>query len=263
MSTLFLRNPRLTVLTIGMICVAGLSSYIILPRMEDPLLTERAAFVLTSFPGADAELVEAQITDPIEDELREIAEIKELRSISRSSFSTITIELNDDVYAEQAPAVWSRIRDRIADAEAALPATASRPRFEKIEVTAYTRLIGLVWDPPVANQPSPSHILSSDVSNTEEPKPTEIVSDNTAGHGILRRLAEELREQLLTVPGTKDVDIYGQAEEEILIEIKPEALAAMGLSAGSVSRAIEASDSRFSAGQLRANGSNLLLELSG
>jgi multidrug efflux pump len=51
MSTLFLRNPRLTLLTIGLIVVAGLSSYMILPRMEDPLLTERAALVLTSLPG--------------------------------------------------------------------------------------------------------------------------------------------------------------------------------------------------------------------
>ena len=67
MSTLFLRNPRLTLLTIGLVCVAGLSSYVILPRMEDPLLTERAAFILTSLPGADAEQVESLVTEPIED----------------------------------------------------------------------------------------------------------------------------------------------------------------------------------------------------
>jgi multidrug efflux pump len=110
MSTLFLRNPRLTLLTIGLITVAGLSSYMILPRMEDPLLTERAALVLTSLPGADAELVESQVTGPIEDELREIAEIKELRSNSRSGFSTVTIELRDDIDADEAPTVWSRMK---------------------------------------------------------------------------------------------------------------------------------------------------------
>ncbi|MFY9252662.1 MAG: efflux RND transporter permease subunit [Fuerstiella sp.] len=244
MSTLFLRNPRLTLLTIGLIVVAGLSSYIILPRMEDPLLTERAAFILTALPGADAEQVESLVTEPIEDELREIAEIKELRSSSRSSLSTITVELHDDVYADAAPNVWSRIRDKIADAESSLPQDASKPRFERIEVTAYTRLIGLVWDGPT----SPA---DSEVSSAQSMQP------------ILRRQAEVLRELLLAVPGTKDVDIFGDPDEEILVEILPDRLAALGLSTLDVSRLIQASDARFSAGQLRGTENDLLIEVSG
>ena len=79
MSNLFYRNPRLLVLTIGLILVAGLSSFLIMPRMEDPLLTSRAANVNTAFPGADAQRVEALVTEKLEEELREIDEIKELR----------------------------------------------------------------------------------------------------------------------------------------------------------------------------------------
>ena len=247
MSTLFLRNPRLTLLMIGLIVVAGLSSYVVLPRMEDPLLTERAAFVLTSLPGADAEQVESLVTDPIEDELREIAEIKELRSDSRSAQSTITIELRDDIYADEAPAIWSRIRDKVADAEATLPRNATKPRFERIEVTAYTRLIALLWDPPGKTD-------AEAVDASEYPR---------EGQAILRRLAEDLREQLLAVPGTKDVDIFGDPEEEITVEIKPERLTSLGLTAGAVSQLIQASDARFSAGLLRSDGSNLLIEISG
>jgi len=249
MATLFLRNPRLTLLTIGLIVVAGLSSYIILPRMEDPLLTERAAFILTSLPGADAELVESLVTEPIEDELREIAEIKELRSNSRSGFSTITVELRDDIYADEAPTVWSRIRDRVADAEATLPANASRPKFERIEVTAYTRLIALIWDPP-----TPAGAMSG--SDGADPFPA-------AGQAIVRRQAEDLRELLLAVPGTKDVDIFGDPDEEITVEVQPDQLASLGLSATSVSQLIQASDSRFSAGLLRGDHADLLIEVSG
>lgn len=247
-STLFLRNPRLTLLTIGLIVVAGLSSYVILPRMEDPLLTERAAFVLTSLPGADAEQVESLVTEPIEDELRDIAEIKELRSNSRGGFSTITIELQDDVYADEAPTVWSRIRDRVADAEVVLPANASKPKFERIEVTAYTRLIALIWDPP---EPIGA---TSKSSSTGIPK---------KGQAIVRRLAEDLREQLLAVPGTKDVDIFGDPDEEIAVEIDADRLASLGLSASTLSGLIRSSDSRFSAGQLRSDESDLLIEVSG
>ncbi|MCR9199739.1 MAG: efflux RND transporter permease subunit [Planctomycetaceae bacterium] len=241
-STLFLRNPRLTLLLIGLILVAGGSSFSILPRMEDPLLTERAAFIITSLPGADAEQIESLVTDPIEDELREIAEIKELRSSSRTSLSTITIELRDDVYADESPSIWSRIRDRVADAEAALPQNASKPRFERIEVTAYTRLIALV----------PGQV---DVSASGD-----LPSMPTA---ILRRKAEELRELLLGVPGTKDVEILGDPQEEIRVEIEPDRLAAMGLSVAQVSQLIRASDSRFSAGLLRSSERDLLIEVSG
>ncbi|MCA9083421.1 MAG: efflux RND transporter permease subunit [Planctomycetaceae bacterium] len=246
MSTLFLRNPRLTILTIGLVLVSGISSYLVLPRMEDPLLTERAAFVLTSLPGADAEQVEAQICDPIEDELREIPEIKEVRSISRNGFSTITIELADNIYGNDAPAIWSRIRDRVSDAEARLPATASKPRFEKIEVTAYTRLIALVIEPPTAAQSAVNH------TDVQPVLP-----------GIARRLAEELRDQLLTVSGTKDVDIYGDAQEEILVTVDQYALAEMGLSAERVSSAIRASDSRFSAGQINSQRNRIPVTVSG
>ena len=245
MSTLFLRHPRLTLLTIGLILVAGLSSYIILPRMEDPILTERAAFILTALPGADPDQVESLVTEPIEDELRDIAEIKEVRSSSRASFSTITIELRDDVYADEAPTIWSRIRDRMADAETQLPQAASKPRFERIEVTAFTRLIAIVWN------------------DEDDPSPSESAELAMSRQRILRRHAEELREQLLAVKGTKDVEIFGAPEEEIVVEVDADRLAAVGLTVNDLSGLITSSDSRFSAGFLRGSESDLLVELSG
>ena len=63
-----------------MILVSGISSGMLLPRMEDPRLVERAAFVNTLFPGADPSRVESLVTERIEEELHEIVEIKELRS---------------------------------------------------------------------------------------------------------------------------------------------------------------------------------------
>ena len=117
--SLFYDNRRLLVLALSLILVAGLSSYYVLPRMEDPVLTQRAAIVNTLYPGASAERVEALVTEKIEEELQEIEEIKEMRSSSRSGISTITIELKDDVY--QVDEVWSRIRDKIDDAQPLLP----------------------------------------------------------------------------------------------------------------------------------------------
>lgn len=251
LSTLFYRNRRLTFLAIGLIVVSGLSSFVVLPRMEDPLLTPRAALILTALPGADAEQIEAQVTDVIENELREISEIRELRSESRSGLSTITVELRDDVYSDTAPAVWSRIRDRLADAEAALPAAAGKPRFEELEVTAYTRLLALVWDGELISDP--------DSSGADSFRRIQQVDR----WGVLRRLSEDFRDRLLAVPGTKSVDLFGDPREEILVEIQPDVLASIGLTAGQLARIITDSDARVSAGQLRSDNRNLPIEVSG
>ena len=71
MFDLFYRNRRLMVLTIVLIVVAGLSAYQSLPRLEDPELISRDAVVFTRFAGADAERVEALVTEKIEEELFE------------------------------------------------------------------------------------------------------------------------------------------------------------------------------------------------
>ncbi len=91
MWNLFYRNPRLLALTIALIIVSGLAAYNLLPRKEDPTLTKRNVFILTRFPGANAERVEALVTDKIEAELREMEEIKQLVSTSRTNISQVTV----------------------------------------------------------------------------------------------------------------------------------------------------------------------------
>ena len=112
--TLFIRDRRLLSLVICLIVVAGLAALLVLPRMEDPVLTERAGIINTLYPGASAERVESLVTEKIESKVQEIEEIKELRSISSDGISTITIELKDTVRREQASNVWSRLRDKLS-----------------------------------------------------------------------------------------------------------------------------------------------------
>lgn len=239
MSNLFFRNPRLTVLLIGLIIVSGSSSWYVMPRMEDPLLTERFALVNTVFPGADAERVEALVTEKLEDELREIEEIKKLRSVSRSGISTLTVELRDDVYSGTADEVWSRVRDQLDDAAVEFPVEAGEPEFEKMDVKAYALIVGLAWNPPDGTQ------------NSDSPN-----------FAILRRLAEQVEDQIRGVSGTELIDTFGDPDEQLLVEIRQAELTAIGLTVQDVARQLSESDARLSAGQLRG-GSDLLLEVSG
>ena len=122
-------------LAICLIMVSGLSSFFLLPRMEDPQLVSRGAFVNTIYPGADPSRVETLISEKIEDALSEIEEIKEIRSTSRESISTIALELRDDV--DDGERVWSKIRDRLGDIERELPAGAFKPDFDEMDFKAY------------------------------------------------------------------------------------------------------------------------------
>ncbi|MEQ9070815.1 MAG: efflux RND transporter permease subunit, partial [Gimesia chilikensis] len=227
---LFYRNRRLLILLMALIAVAGLSSFYIQPRMEDPVLTKRSALVQTRFPGADATRVESLVSEKIEEELREIDEIKELRSISRSGMSTITIELRDDVY--EVDEVWSRIRDKIDDARVEFPSGAKEPDFEEMDVKAYALIVALVWDNP-----------------------------NPVNYAVLRRSAKQLEDRLRAVSGTEDIDTFGDPDEEILVEIQPDRVATLGLSVEQIARQVEASDAKLTAGLLRGQKSDLLIDV--
>lgn len=230
MNRLLYDNRRLLVLTICLIVVAGLSSFVVLPRMEDPVLTERIAIINTLLPGATPERIEALVVDPIEEELQEVPEIKELRSTSRSGVATITVELRDDVY--EAGEVWSRVRDKIDDAKPLLPPGASDPDFDLLQVVAYASIVALRWDAP-----------------------------GEANYAVLRRLAEELEQRLRTVPGTREVDTFGDPTEEVTVEIDAAQLATLGLTAGDVARQLEASDAKRAAGLVRGVEGSLLIEV--
>ncbi len=233
-SNLFLRDRRLLLLVLGLILVAGISSSMVLPRMEDPLLAPRAASVTTLLPGADALRVESLVTEKIEDELKKIQEIKEIRSNSRLGVSFVQIELLDSVTAEEAPAVWSRVRGKVDDAQVLLPAEASRPEFDQIDVKAFALLVSLNW-----NEATPIN------------------------HAILRRWARALEERLRAVPGTEKTELVGDPDEEIVVTVDAERAAALGLTVQQVSQQIRASDSKVAAGQIRNPNGDMLLEVSG
>ncbi len=225
----FYADPRLTLLTIVMAIASGVSSLLVMPQMEDPLLTQRAANVTTIYPGADAEKVESLVTEKIEEKLREVAEIKRLRSQSRSGVSFIAIELRDDVY-EPDP-IWSKIRGKVEDSIALLPPGAKRPEFDDLDIAAYAWIGAVVAD---------------DASATKMSQ--------------LRRNAKELKDQLLSLGGTKKVDLFGDPGEEIVIELDPERCVALGLSPAQVAREIAARDVKSASGLLRDGNSETIVQ---
>ena len=127
--------------------VTGLSALGSLPRIEDPRIDTRNALVITQYPGASAERVEALVSDVLEDRLREIFEIKEVKSTSRAGISIILIETQDWINNSTNEQLFSEIRDAIGAAAESFPEGAMAPVFdEKRGATAFTLLLSVRAD---------------------------------------------------------------------------------------------------------------------
>lgn len=233
MRTLLYRNFRLLILCIVLLVLWGYASFQQLPRLEDPELTPRAAIIQTFFPGASADRVEALVTEKIEAEVSTIKELLTYESTSRAGISTVFVEIQDTIGPDDIDSVWSKVRDKLRDAETKLPSGTTEPELEQIEIRAYALLVGLNW----AQKGPPNY-------------------------AILQRQAQALDDVLRSLPGTESVDTFGAPDEEIAVEIAPQQLAALGLSASQIAQQIQQSDSKGSAGQLRGN-SDILLEVAG
>lgn len=227
--TLFYRRGHLLVLSLVILITAGLSALGSLPRIEDPRIDTRNALIITQYPGASAERVEALVSDVLEDRLREIFEIKEVKSTSRAGISVILIETQDWVDNSSNEELFSEIRDAIGAASASFPEGAMAPVFdEKRGATAFTLLLSL---------------------RATYPDTTPIT--------LTARLAQELTDRLRNVNGTELVRVYGEPSEEISVNIDPVKLAATGLNLQQVSVLISRADPKLPAGMLNSEQSNL------
>ncbi len=232
--TVFFRLPRLAALFLLVALAGGVGAVLSLGRQEDPTLIERFGFVLTTLPGADAERMEALVTEPIEAALLELPEIEELFATSRAGVSQINIDIDENLSEAEVDDAWTLIRQQVEIARADLPAGASVPEVNRQYVGAHTALVALSW------------------AGEGEPE-----------LAVLNRMAQALEDRLRAVPGTEETERFGAPEEEIRVVVDPGALSAAGLNTREAAARIAQADARAPAGQLRTGRSNLGVEVSG
>ncbi|MEM8653166.1 MAG: efflux RND transporter permease subunit [Pseudomonadota bacterium] len=232
METLTFRQPRLVALALLVIIAAGMSSLLAIGRQEDPTITNLFGTVTTVVPGADPARVEALVTQPVEDILREVSEVDVIESTSSTGISIVTVELGVTVPNDRIETVWAEIRDDLAELSPTLPADAFEPEFDTDRSSAYAAIAALSAEPGI---------------------PTT----------ILGRYARDLAQDLRNIPGTELVELFGAPEDEVLVTLDPVATAALGLTASDVSRAIAQADAKGPAGRVRPAGSDLLISVAG
>ncbi|MEQ8406062.1 MAG: efflux RND transporter permease subunit [Oceanicaulis sp.] len=233
MATLFFRFPRLTILALFLVIVAGIAALAVVGRQEDPSLTERFGNIIVPFPGADAARVEALVTEPIEAELQELVEVDEIGSVSRANIAVIDVAIREDLNMAEVEQAWTKVRDAVASVEALLPDGAGPVDVERNYMGAATLVVALKW------------------------------REGEAEFGPLARLSRDLADRLRAVSGTDETDVFGAPLEEVRVTLDTEAAAALGLTAADVAAVLARSDAKAPAGRLTGGALDLTVEVEG
>ncbi len=230
--TALLFNRRLLVLAIAFVCAIGYAAIQNLPRSEDPTITARSASITTLYRGADAERVEALISQPIEQEIRTLEQVDGVSSISRAGVSIVSVVLRDEIVDVEP--VWSRVRDIISDLEPTLPDDAAAPDLDDESGYAYTIAVAIKWS-----------------------------SDAALNKTILQRYAKALADRLRSVPGTDHVQIHGAVPELVEVSVDADSVRAAGLDIHDLTRALTGADARGSAGSITNDHTTMTVEVGG
>ncbi|MGI9346236.1 MAG: efflux RND transporter permease subunit [Gammaproteobacteria bacterium] len=236
---LYFENWRLTLLTIAMVATAGILALNALPKQEDPYIGERFATLNIYLPGASAELMESQVAELVEVELRDVREIKEIETSSQTGVVFITMNLHDWIARTATDSVWSKVRSKLEGVKPLLPPAVLDFALRVRTVQADTLVVGLSW---------------KDTTDTNAP-----LTDTQ--HRLLQRLTEELSLHIRSVSGTRSVELLSEAQEQVLVELDPARLVAASLTVQDVAQALLRKDSRSPAGTVEGASSRLNLLL--
>ena len=226
---IFLERPRILFLTLAFILLSGISSLFSVPIQENPELAERWGNVGVFYPGASPERIETQVINDLEIKLREIVEIDELDSIISQGYSKTHIELEDSVPPDKIEETWSRIQGKLD---------------QIIPPDEATVILNRTAGPPITLE----YII--DWNGDGEPP---II--------MMSRLAQQLKRKLSSIPLTKETAVYGETDEEIIVEIDSAKMSSLNLTYGDVANSIRSFDNKKPVGVISNNNSEFLIRL--
>jgi multidrug efflux pump len=215
--SLSIRRPVLAIVMSAVIVLFGLIGFSQLGVREFPSVDPPVITVSTSYRGANTDVIESQITEPLEDSINGIAGIRTLTSVSREGRSTITVEFELGSDLERAA---NDVRDRVSRAQYNLPPDVDPPQVAKADADAFPILMLTVY---------------SDARDLLE----------------LSRLADEVfAERLQTIEGVSGIDIWGDQTYAMRLWIDPQRLAAYRLSPMDVRDAVREENVELPSGRI-------------
>ena len=228
-TTLAIRYNRVTLITIFALLITGISSYLSLPKAQDPGFTVRTATITTRLPGASPERVELLITNLIEEKIQEMPEIDTITSESRTGISIISANFLES-YTKMQP-IFDDMRRKVEDVARDLPSGAESP----IVNDEFGDTFGHVYN-----------LIGEGFSPRE-----------------LRDMSKDIRDILLKEKDIAKVEVYGDQEEVIYIEYENTRLVELGISPAQFENVLQSVNVLSTGGQLTIGSERITLEPSG
>ena len=227
-----LNNSRTVIMSILLLIVGGVYAFINLPKLEDPFITIREAMVVAHYPGMPVEEVERLITRPIEEEIRSIGEVDEIKdSTSKVGECLIHVTIKDEVPADQLPATWKLIRNRMEDVKPDLPQGTMGPMVNDTFGDTSVATIAL-W--------------SDGFSKAE-----------------MHETARLIRERLNLLKGMQKIDLTGVQDERIYLEMSTARISQLGIDPNDIGKALQDQNILLPGGRININDVEMIVETQG
>ena len=226
-----LRHKSIIYYFIAILLTFGIFSFTHMGRMEDPDFTMRTMVVGVSWPGASPQEMSDQVTDKLEERLRDLPGVDYTKSFTDGSKSVIYINLKEDLPSSKIRPAWEEARNIINDEWKSLPSGVQGPaindRFDDVYGTIYA--------------------LSGDEFSYEEK----------------RQQAENLKRQLLSVPNVKKITLIGVQEKSLDITINKDKLASYKVTVQQVLNALKQQSAMVPAGMVNTDTNNVYIRVNG
>lgn len=226
-----IRHKQIVYFFIIAIITGGLWSYFHLGRSEDPDFTIRQAVVTAAWPGASAQQITQQVTDPLEKKLQDTKGLDYIKSFTHDGKTVIYVNLKDSVPKEEMQTRWHEIRNLVDDEWGSLPSGVMGPyindRFDDVYGSIYA--------------------VTGDGFSYEEK----------------RKYAENIRRRLTGVEDVQKVELLGVQKQEIYVEMDQNKLASFGMRPSDVFAMLQQQGAMMPAGMIHTDSRNVAIRVEG
>lgn len=226
-----IRHKQIVYFFIIAIITGGLWSYFHLGRSEDPDFTIRQAVVTAAWPGASAQQITQQVTDPLEKKLQDTKGLDYIKSFTHDGKTVIYVNLKDSVPKEEMQTRWHEIRNLVNDEWGSLPSGVMGPyindRFDDVYGSIYA--------------------VTGDGFSYEEK----------------RKYAENIRRRLTGVKDVQKVELLGVQKQEIYVEMDQNKLASFGMRPSDVFAMLQQQGAMMPAGMIHTDSRNVAVRVEG
>ena len=228
-----IRNRLIMWIVIALSLFAGWTAYQSMPRFEDPEFTIRTAQIFTQYPGGSPEEVAREVSAPLEEALQDMQEVEEIRSVSSAGRSEISVDIKyaSSPSKEALQSVWNKLRNKVRDAASEMPPGAS----QSLVFDEFGDVFGIYY------------VLTGKGYSMPE----------------LRHYAKDLRQDMLSVDGVGKVEIAGEQDEVIYVEIPRQKAAALGTTTTAIFQQLSTQNTVVGGGSVEVDGKRLIITPSG